>query len=116
MCGFVFGVGVVVCGLWLWWFAMCGFVFWMGAVVCSLRLWWFAICGSVFWVGVVVCDLRLWWLLAWVRFGSGFVVHFGFGIDGDCWLWIVMVVADMGRLAVLGSHGGCRRGTAGSFG
>ena len=50
------------------------------------------------------------------QFRNGFTVHFGFGIDGGCWLWVAMVVAGMGWLGVLGSHGGCRCGIAGSFG
>uniref|UniRef100_A0A2N9FPJ4 Uncharacterized protein n=1 Tax=Fagus sylvatica TaxID=28930 RepID=A0A2N9FPJ4_FAGSY len=71
-------------------------------------------------VGVVVAGLG-------DQFGNGFTVHFGFGIDGGCWLWVAMVVAGMGRwefwvamvvagvgqLGVLGSHGGYRRGSAG---
>ena len=40
----------------------------------------------------------------------GFAVHFGFGIDGGCWLWVAMVVTGMGRSGVLGSHGGRWRG------
>ena len=32
------------------------------------------------------------------------------GFDGGCCLWVAMVVAGMGRLGVLGSHGGCRLG------
>ena len=50
-----------------------------------------------------------------IDLGVGLLCILG-GIDGGCWLWVAMVVAGMGRLGVLGSHGGCRRGTVGSFG
>uniref|UniRef100_A0A2N9IRQ2 Transmembrane protein n=1 Tax=Fagus sylvatica TaxID=28930 RepID=A0A2N9IRQ2_FAGSY len=70
-------------------------------------------------VVVWVCVLG-WWLCG----GCGFAFMFGCavvvglrfamcGIDGGCWLWVAMVVAGMGRLGVLGSHGGYRRGSAG---
>ena len=82
---------------------------------------------------VGLCFGWVWWFAVVVvagvvdRFGSGFAMHFRFGINGGCWLWVAMVVAGMGRLGVLGSivvagvgqlgvldsHGGYRRGSAG---
>ncbi len=78
-------------------------------VVCDVWVCVLGGCGGLRFAVVVVAGVSN-------RFGSGFAVHFRFGIDGDCWLWVAMVVVGMGRLAVLGSHGGCQHGTAGSFG
>ncbi len=76
-------------------------------VECCLCLW---IC--VWFVGFVECYLCLicgFWSsqCGWSIWGMGLLWILGSGL---------MVVVGVGWLRVLGSHGGCRRGTAGSFG
>ena len=51
---------------------------------------------------VGLCFGWVWWFAVVVvagvvdRFGSGFAMHFRFGINGGCWLWVAMVVAGIG--------------------